>query len=77
MKEPPYTKREQDLYRLEVIATLNRIEAQTTKTNGRVSKLEEDQDAIEQWQAYLKGGMAVLSLMVVPVLIYLIINWPK
>lgn len=38
--EEPYTKREQDEFRQDVRDGLLRIEAQTIKTNGRVSRLE-------------------------------------
>lgn len=37
MNDDPYTKREQDEWRNDVKDSLNRIEAQTIKTNGRVS----------------------------------------
>lgn len=37
--------------------TLKRIEAQTIKTNGRVS-------ALEKWRSYLAGGMAVLLFLI-------------
>jgi hypothetical protein len=77
MEDAPYTKREQDAYRKEVLGTLGRIEEQTKKTNGRVSNLEERQERMESWQNFMKGGLSVLSLMVVPLLIYFIIHWPK
>ena len=47
------------------IQYLQRIEGQTTKTNGRVNKLE-------NWQAYIKGGLAVIVLLLVPIAIYFI-----
>jgi hypothetical protein len=37
--------------------SLGRIETQTIKTNGRVSKLE-------QWKNYVLGGIAVLTFLV-------------
>lgn len=37
--------------------TLERIEAQTVKTNGRVS-------ALEKWRSYLAGGMAVIMILI-------------
>jgi hypothetical protein len=42
--------------------TLKRIEAQTVKTNGRVS-------ALEKWRSYILGGLAIISMIVVPLLI--------
>ena len=45
---------------------LDMILAQTTKHNGRMSKLE-------NWRSYLAGGLAIISVIVIPVfsLIYL------
>lgn len=40
MPEEPYSKREQDEWRQDVREALARIEAQTTKTNGRVTRQE-------------------------------------
>ena len=46
---------------------LNLILSQTTKTNGRVNRLE-------NWRAYLVGAWAVISLVVIPSLIYIADN---
>lgn len=51
--------------RAETIQTLERIEQQTIKTNGRVSGLE-------RWQSRLQGGIAILTVLVVPIAIYVI-----
>ena len=71
MSEAPYSKREQDTYREDVLATLGRIEAQTIKTNGRVTALEARQDKSENWQSFMKGGLAVVTALLVPVLLML------
>lgn len=42
----------------------NSLIAQTTKTNGRVNKLE-------LWQNRIIGGMIIVDIIVVPVAIYL------
>lgn len=48
-------------------ATLDRIEAQTIRTNGRVSGLE-------NWRWFLIGGMSIISAMVIPMGIYIVIS---
>lgn len=59
--EQPYTNREIQEFFKEIKEILARIETQTVKTNGRVSKLE-------NWRAYSNGAIAVIVLVVVPVL---------
>lgn len=44
------------------------IKVQVKATNGRVGKLE-------NWQAFMQGGLAVLTIMVVPIVIYLLTHW--
>lgn len=41
--------------------TLNRIEVQTTTTNGRVNRLE-------NWRSFQAGALAVITLIVIPLL---------
>lgn len=50
---------------------------QTTKTNGRVSKLEEDVVGYKVWRGWMTGGMACLMILL-PVLsatiVYIFLN---
>lgn len=55
--EENYSKRELDAHFAEVKATLREITAQTTKTNGRVTKLE-------RWMYMVIGGLTLLSFLV-------------
>ena len=66
--EDDYSKREIDVFMKDIREQLDRIEAQTIKTNGRVSKLE-------IWQGFTKGGIAILAAMVVPILLSIINSW--
>ena len=59
-----YSKRELDILFNEIKDQLNRIEAQTTKTNGSVSGLK-------QWKAYITGGFAIFAIIVLPSIGYL------
>lgn len=49
----------------EQMAHLTKIVEQTTKTNGRVTNLE-------SWQTYIKGGVAVITVLMLPILFILI-----
>ena len=44
------------------------IHKQVKTTNGRVT-------ALESWQNYIKGGMTVLTMLAVPVVLYVIYTW--
>ena len=58
-----YSVRELDEKFETIMDKLDRIEAQTIKTNGRVVSLE-------GWKSFLQGGLAILTLLVVPIIIY-------
>jgi hypothetical protein len=57
-----YSNREIDHYFLDIKKSLNRIEAQTIKTNGRVNKLE-------SWKSLLVGCWIVTMTLVIPLLV--------
>jgi hypothetical protein len=59
-----YSKREIDILFGEIKDQLNRIESQTIRTNGSVRDLK-------QWRAYLTGGFAIFSVIIIPALGYL------
>lgn len=79
MIESDYSKREVDLILTEIRGlykthseednhhfsdmkeSINELTEHVKKTNGRVSSLE-------KWQAYITGGMTVLTIIVVPLL---------
>lgn len=60
--ENTYADREIDEKFLDIKDSLNRIEAQTVKTNGSVAK-------IKLWQSYVIGFCACLGIMLISVII--------
>lgn len=65
MNEKPFSNREIREKFEAVHEDVRSILAQTTKTNGRVNKLE-------TWQSFMQGGLAILAILVVPIIIYII-----
>lgn len=59
--EVPYSKREIDGHFQVVNDKLDKLIEQTTRTNGRVSKLE-------MWRGVLIGGMTVITVSVIPLM---------
>lgn len=57
-----YSNRELDRMFEEITQTLERIENQTTKTNGQVASLK-------MWRAYMTGALAIVSFFVAMVAI--------
>lgn len=63
-----YSKREIDTYMDEIKDTLNRIENQTTKTNGSIARANEKIAILENWKATSVGlfsaGTIIAGLIV-------------
>jgi hypothetical protein len=64
MSEQPYTTRELDIHFNDLKEQLALILAQTTRTNGRVTKLE-------NWQALIIGGASIVSFIVIPTIVWI------
>lgn len=70
--EADYTKRELDSkfqdvtkHLLEQDDVLKRIEIKITWTNGKIAD-------VQAWRNYMSGGLAVLTTLVIPIIIYLV-----
>lgn len=60
-----YSNRELDQKFGTVHDKLDLILGQTTKTNGRVTRLE-------RWQSYVLGFCAAISALIVPIILYIV-----
>ena len=56
-----YSKRELDHMFGDVHSKLDKILEQTTRHNGRMSK-------IERWQSYIQGALAIIGIIALPLL---------
>jgi transcriptional antiterminator len=76
MSDIPYSNREIDAHFAEIKEYLIRIEAQTTRTNGRVTKIESDHvtraefEEVSTWKSYATGAVAVIVAIILPLLTY-------
>ncbi len=58
-------------FKLDLKESLNRIEKQTVKTNGSVADAVKEIDALKFWKGVFIGGIGVLSVLVVPIFIWM------
>jgi hypothetical protein len=74
--ESPYQNREIDEKFDDIKLSLDRIEAQTIKTNGAVAETKKDLAKLDlnykQWRAYLTGALTVLTFFIAVILIPII-----
>lgn len=76
MEEGPYSNRQVERLldqqstelKQEMKSLTEPILAQTTKTNGRVTAVEKVTQNLVGWMKFTRGGLAILSIIVVPVL---------
>ncbi len=67
MVDKQYSNREIDLMFKEIKNQLDRIEKQTSKTNGRVSTLE-------TWKSTIHGALIAMNVMLVPIAVATIVR---
>lgn len=69
-QDTPYSNREIREKWHDIANDLQAILEQTTKHNGRMTKME-------RWQAYMTGAFTILTIIVVPILawaLYVLVN---
>lgn len=69
MDQKDYTKREIDEKFTDIQSSLNRIEAQTVKTNGSVAKAFQEINSLKNYRWFLMGMGTVIVVLIVPILI--------
>ncbi len=65
-----FTLKEQNRVLDEIKLDGKETKKQAQTTNGRVGKLE-------NWRSFITGGLTILTLMVVPIVIYILIHFPR
>ena len=72
MDTSEYKKRELDEKFGDIKDSLNRIEAQTIKTNGSVAKSFEEINNLKNWRWFLAGIGSIITVLLIPILLALI-----
>lgn len=67
-----YSKRELDEKFTDIKDSLDRIEAQTIRTNGSVAKAFQEINSLKNYRWFLMGMGAVIVVLLIPVLVALI-----
>ena len=68
--DKPYSNREIREFMSRIEGALVRIETQTSKTNGRVDKLETDTSSLKGWRTGIGMCIAVFIIIVLPLAVY-------
>ena len=68
--DKPYSNREIREFMSRIEGALVRIEIQTAKTNGRVTKLETDTYSLKGWRTGIGMCIAVFIIIVIPLAVY-------
>lgn len=51
------------------------VHARQDDANHATAKNVEAIGEIKQWQSFIKGGLAILTILVIPIIIYLLTHW--